>query len=999
MGIFAVSTKNRFHRKGGAGLRLSCALASGALIASLAICLPAHAQTIGNGGDATSLGVFGGIANPSDGKPVDLTTTLAGFIENPYIRVVSGIGGTFNIVFPGTGTTTVSIAYNSAGMLAIQNLIGSVRYDNDNNQPLVGDRNDVVTPYASQWETTNQGFINYDFPSYLRASVDGVVTNFVIFGNERFDENTLTLTGNATLNPNILIQQQVRLYRATAQLRWVMTNRDTVSHTVRLRYTANISSPFYYQDPERGVSRQPHDYLGGGIPTELFLYGNRYEPDNTDNGGPFASKFTFRDFGATLPARVQIADGFDLRPNAAAFDVTSAGNIERLAVGVYYGPYSLRPGESAEVVTYYGNGSVSERLNRDYVVASDGPESLGYNTAAALDPAVAGNPGGDTAAIAPKFLSPSPFKIYGSVYNRVPNTPSTSVTLNNVRASLTLPTGLTFATVPGTGQKDTSEKIMGNNGAVSSDRGSDVSWLTQATGDVYGALTYQVNVRTDEGGSRQISRTINIPALPFRSVVQSRYQMLGFPFEFDTDLSNNADPSTVLNGLTAPADTAYRFYRWIPDPNSSVGAGRYEVVNKLENGIGYMFRPSIARTVFAKGVRPYPKQATVGATNFADTNTKQVQLQRGWNIISNPYVYEIPLRYIRFATTSDLNNSQTFQQGVNSGLVQSGLFFLNASGNSYDFFSSPDTPLKPWEAYWIYITRPIVLVYQLPAQRNSVILPANPITGDEPATRKRGEVESGRVLAGNLNADEWRLQMVATHEGGNNDRAAVIGVTRAAKTDKNADPLLSVPKPPTPYSDYVDLSIKSADSKMRLAKDVRRAAAGETTWDVEVTADAGGKVTLTWPNIAKLPRRVSLVLKDKDSGRAYAMRSTSSATVNLAKGGVSRFVVTAKTQASLPLTITGLRTVSSSRAQGGYNFTFNLSRAASITATVTTINGKVMANLASGRAANAGSNPLHWTGRAVDGAALPPGPYMVHITAQGEDGEAASDFKPFLTIQ
>ena len=994
MVTFAVSEKNRFYKGGRVAFRLPLFSAFTATAALLMACLPAGAQTTGNGGDAVTLGFLGGLANPSDGKAVDLTKTIAGYIQNPYIQVVSGIGGTFAIVYP-NGTGTLSVTYNVAGMLAITNVAGSLRYSNDNAKPLVGNRFDVVSPYASQWETTDQGFVSFDYPSYLRADVDGTVTPFVTFGSERFDPNTLIMSGQAVLNPNVVIRQEVRLFRATAQLRWVMTNQDIVPHTVRLRYAADIDTPFYYQDPARGVSQQPHLYTGAEIPNELFLYASRYEEDKVTNNsnGPFASRFVFRNFGATLPASVLVADNVEFRPNDARFDVTSTRNMERLAVGVYYGPYQLLPGQSAEVVAYYGNGAVTERLDKDYVVAADGPESLGYNAAAADDPAVVGNIGGDPKVIAPKFLTPNPFQIFGGVYNRIPNTPSTSVTLNNVRASLTLPTGLSLGTNPSTNQPDTAEKVLGNNGAVDSDRGSDAFWYVQANGDAYGSLGYQVSVRTNEGGSRQITRTINVPAMPFRAVSPSVFQMLGFPFQFDLNASNNSDPKTVLNGLTTPADDKFQFYRWIPDPNSSTGAGRYEIVNKLENGIGYMFKPSIARTVFAKGVSPYPKQATVGETDFGNTSVKQVSLERGWNIISNPYVYEIPLRYLRFSATSDLNNSQTFQQALNSGLVQSGIFFLNSTGKSYDYFDSIDQPLRPWEAYWIFLTRPIVMGYQLPAQRNSVVVPT--ATGIEPPTRaRRGEIESGRAFGGDPAADEWRLQLVASQEGDKFDKATIIGVTRASKDSKNIS-LLSVPKPPAPYSDFVYVTLQNSSSKTRLAKDVRQAGASEQSWEMEVTADEAGKVTLTWPGIARLPRRLSLTLRDKDSGRTYAMRSTSATTINLAKGGVGRFVITAKTQKTQPLTITGLQAIST-RVGGGHTFSFNLSREATVTAQVKTVTGKTVATLASGRSVNAGQSRLSWTGRAANGGALPPGPYMVEIVAQGEEGESASTRQPFL---
>ena len=146
-----------------------------------------------------------------------------------------------------------------------------------------------------------------------------------------------------------------------------------------------------------------------------------------------------------------------------------------------------------------------------------------------------------------------------------------------------------------------------------------------------------------------------------------------------------------------------------------------------------------------------------------------------------------------------------------------------------------------------------------------------------------------------------------------------------------------------------------------------------------------------------LARRLKLTLKDNDTGRSYSMRSQSSVTVNVGKSKSSRFVVTAKAAASTPLSISGLR-VTSSRAEGR-TFVFNVSREATVTAKVTTLTGKVVANLASGRAVSAGENRLHWSSRAETGAALPPGPYLVEVTAQDGEGDIAPARQPFIVIE
>ena len=863
MAVFAVSRINRFYRKGAAGCRLPRALAFGAALATFALVLPAGAQTTGNPGDTGTLADLFSYSSPP-GTVIDLSKALVGYIQDPYIGVISGISGSFS---------ANSITYNSGGMIAFYNRTGSLRYGTaDDNTPLNGGKFDIVSPLASQYETTTSGFIQYGYPSYLRAIVDDTttITPIVTPGNNHFDPDTLALVGTAPLSDNLTLRQEIRLFRATAQIRWIVRNNDVTAHTVRLRFATNVSSPFdinnppsfvenfFYQDPERGLSRTARAYTGALIPDTFYLYGNRYETAATP-GGPLAAKIIFRKTGGTgaptLPAKLVVLDSFEIRPGDGRFDFTPTRNIERLGVAAFYGPYTLPPGGTQEVIAYYGNGSVSETLDRDFVVAADAPESLGYNTGAALDASIAGKVGFDPLAAASLFLSPNPFQIYAGVYNRVPNTPANTVSLNNVRASVTLPKGLVFAAPTGSTVVDPAEKQINSSGngagVISGDRGADTPFNVRATGEVYGTLTFQVNVKTNEAGSRQISRVINVPATPYRPLPTTNFQMLGIPFDFDATLSNNADPATVLNALAVNDTTAPVLKTWVPDPNSSNGAGYYADVTKLQNGVGYFYKPSAGRAyVFAKGVKPLANQAPVNGTNFADSQPRQIQLTRGWNLIANPYVYEIPLRYLRFATNNVINDAISFADGTNSGLIGSaGLYFLNPTTNSYDYFYRPEVPLKPWEGYWIFVTRNVTLVYQLPVQRNSVVLPS--ADGSEPATRAvRGEMASGR--AANLaaqTAEDWRLQLVATREGGKSDQAALIGVSASGK---DSDGLTS-PKPPTPYSDYVYTTLIKSDKEAPLAKDIRRSVGAEQSWTLDVASDASGKVTLSWPGASRLP--------------------------------------------------------------------------------------------------------------------------------------------------
>jgi len=288
----------------------------------------------------------------------------------------------------------------------------------------------------------------------------------------------------------------------------------------------------------------------------------------------------------------------------------------------------------------------------------------------------------------------------------------------------------------------------------------------------------------------------------------------------------------------------------------------------------------------------------------------------------------------------------------------------------------------------------VTLIYPLTTQRQAVILPQP--GGGEPPTRKRGAIASGRAFAKNPTADNWALHLKATRGANQADSATIIGVTNANDPEATREIL----KPPAPVKDYVYVGVTKPNVTGRFAKDLQTGA-GAKTWNLEVVSDQDGPVSLTWPNIGTMPRRVNLSLKDETSGRTVSLRSTSSFQVNVRKGQPTRLVITAKPQASQPLMITNLQaTGGRAQATDTRGFTFNVNREATVTMTVETITGKQVGTVVTSRAVSAGQNRFTWAGRAESGAILPPGNYMVKITARAGDDEAPVTVRvPFATLQ
>ncbi|GAB4461709.1 MAG: hypothetical protein OHK0029_27440 [Armatimonadaceae bacterium] len=1038
MAIFAVRKiwKNKVGKSlRQSRLRRSASIATAALAAVAMVAPQAQAQTRGSGNGVVSggvllsefLGRFGlPVPDPDSDDFIDLSGVLTSYILNPYIGVTLGFGGNYSVDWP---DPIPGVSHEVAGMISIGNLIGSTRINADDREGLVGVTFPFppyelivgnkpfgygVWPIPGHWEEGGD-LVAYDYSAYARLEVDGTVVPILggdtatALRDPQFINNALT--ADYDLGNGIAAQLEVRLYRATARFRWRLINTDTAAHTVALRWTVPVRpglAPggafptdgtrigFFFNSPGLGVSNDFRDLNGSQIPDTFTIFGKRYETDDPVDP-PFAAQFRFRGLGATPPNRLLISNPFEMRPENAEFDPIGDRRLklnDGVTVAAYYGPITLQPGGATEIVTYYGNGHITEQLGNDFVIGVDGPEALAYDTSAAVDPAIAGQVNADPLTAGAEFLAPNPFRIHGGVYNQVVGELGTAISMTNVRATLTLPNGLAFGTT-NTGAVDTSERVIGT---LSADRGTDVSWAVRATAQEFGPLTYLLSVSSDEFGARQVSRTINIPAIPFHQVIGSVYQMIGFPFEFDPQLSNNGDASTVVNGLTNPPDEPVAFFQWVPDPDrGGEGLGGYVQTQQLQNGIGYFYRPNFSRTIFARGVAPWPDQAPLGQTQFLDVNQRQILLRRGWNIIANPYVYEIPLSNLRFVpvgAADPLNNQQRYSVAVGSGLIRPGVFYYDPQTRSYDFLQSEAETIKPWEAYWIFLNNDVTLVYQVPLQKQSGILPTPTNPGDpEPATRKRGALATGKALVQNPTPENWRLQLVATRGDGKSDRATIIGVA-----DSLPDTERIMMKPPTPVEDYVHVGIVRNNGASRFAQDIQ-AGRGAKTWEMELQADKDGPVTLTWPNASTLPRRVQLTLKDVAANRSISLRNSSALTINLKKGVPTRILVTARIAASQPITISGLRAGAGSRSTGTRSFVFNLNREASVSAVVKTLTGKVVANIAASRSATAGENRLTWTGRATDGSPLPPGPYSIEVIARGEEGETATARHTFQSLQ
>ncbi len=371
----------------------------------------------------------------------------------------------------------------------------------------------------------------------------------------------------------------------------------------------------------------------------------------------------------------------------------------------------------------------------------------------------------------------------------------------------------------------------------------------------------------------------------------------------------------------------------------------------------------------------------VSGRSLADQVSYDVKLSvgstppRGWNMIGCPFPDAVTWGGVEFITDGV---RQDLREAIDSGVTEGILFALKKAGASY-YYDFPSDPLSgsvsPFQGYWLHVLKDTTLRLY-----NGVI------TGASTGAKASSQAPS---------VDNWVLKFGASAAGGQ-DPANYIGVTAAATDgyDAGAD----VPEPPA-VSSPVRVFMARDDwgtAAGQYVKDVRGAVGTAQVWGVTVEcAQADTDVTLSWPEInAQVPAGVTLVLTDLDAGRDVFMRTVSGYTYRSSSANSSRrFEITATPSTDRALTMTN---VQAQQAPGGtVTLAYTVNAAADVEAEILNIAGRTISRLGS-RPATAGAvQTLTWNGRNIQGSRVPPGRYMVRLTARTEDGQAASAVRTF----
>jgi hypothetical protein len=138
------------------------------------------------------------------------------------------------------------------------------------------------------------------------------------------------------------------------QIRYTITNTGEVNHDVGLRMMLdtmvdnNDAAPFKVPGPN-GVESIDYEqeYLGADVPEFWQVFNNFDHPE-------ISAQYSMRGGNATAPDRFAIASWGNIQGTLWDYNITPDRGTGDSAVGMWWNPVTLSPGETKTIVTYYG---------------------------------------------------------------------------------------------------------------------------------------------------------------------------------------------------------------------------------------------------------------------------------------------------------------------------------------------------------------------------------------------------------------------------------------------------------------------------------------------------------------------------------------------------------------------------------------------------------------------------------------------------------------------
>lgn len=402
----------------------------------------------------------------------------------------------------------------------------------------------------------------------------------------------------------------------------------------------------------------------------------------------------FRDLSVLPPNCVWLPD----RTSAAAYVPDPTKSMDDFFWVLCWDQKPIKARASRKIVTYYGVAAATSRwmatsTKRDNVVlAVQGPRALKYNST----------------TMNPTTLDPATFTVKAYVNNMA--VVSGPYDLNDVTARIYMPKGLRLA--PG----ETPEKSIGS--VPRNMEAAPVSWELEPTGEYSGELEYFVTATGTRGSgtwAQTVTRKIMVPADKQR-VFDYRWQLVSVPFGFN-------DPSISHVFGLAPGTFGAMYWHPVNSPNAG---NNYFNVTQVQPGQGFWMFVGDIKSYGGTLALPLAADARIlGASLGKQIDEQTIQVDYGWNMIGNPFVYPVYWGQVLVYDQS-LNETFTLDEAVSKGWLSKTLHAYNPISGAYDYVRYNEQLVVPFQGYWLYLysRTPKTLIFR-PA-----VFPAADVTAD-----------------------------------------------------------------------------------------------------------------------------------------------------------------------------------------------------------------------------------------------------------------------------
>lgn len=848
--------------------------------------------------------------------------------------------------------------------------------------------------YSQDWDDSGMAITFGAFvdPAWCYATItkEG---NRTKWGSTGFSEffvgfSNRYMTGTSTVD-NVRAKLQVELLADAARFRWTLTNLDAAEANIGLWFGGALA--MLLDGGNTGVNGDDASGWFGSKP--LYVYLPNQRPPNTDIS--FDRNLNSSTFPAYVDLLFEQTNAFGIRiengPSSATSDVPE--NQPATADRFWLGKNTFLLGDLDDAAanfpvamlpdtTFRGSPAFVQAFPEQRVEAGQTIQMLHYVRStwgeadyklpygAVVDaPKLLGTPARDLNGNQNNGdVVPNPFPVrvyvdnvggYGFDGREFP--------LNDVRVKLKFaPTaGMTIAGSTASVPYELERTIQ----VIQPRANSFIDFSVSVDQNVSGVVPYTVEIFSQPGNVRKtINGTIVVAARPRLNLVKDA-NFVTFPYSF-TDTSLETILADFLDPTVPGGD--FQAYKWDPIQQG------YVITNTVERGKAmWVIYNNTAGTSTTANLQGNP---TLPGAQL--NNAPLIQGRGGFNMIGNPYNYDIPINQILGVSASAPQTSRTFREMVELGYVQSFLTTWDPIAKDYIFVDSDTGVMQPLKGYWVRVLTPDDLTFSYP----DVFLPNVPEQNRRPWKQTE---------------NQYKLQLAARNNDGGQDASNFVGQASSADQARK----LKISEPPVSPNQEVSLYIEDnvGGQPSRMAQSLSETR-GRHQWKIVVESKKAGDVTVTWPNLSSLPKSLRFRITDNATNVSRFLRQSSGYTFRMDRSGKREFTLVGET-GGVSMAVIGNVTVSqpvtnaADRRSAPFTISYHLSAEATTSVRILSASGKEIYSVSRGRADRAGENSVVWNLRNNANQAVAPGAYRVEILAETATGERIRKLIPVNVIR